>query len=262
MKYAITAIALALSAQAFAADNIYEGRGNIYKTNATLADLQSEATRLNTYTHGNTIALQIHDGQIKDLEANKADKSEVAAVNTRVDHTNKQVAANTKETVRLENVKADKSALKATDQKVAQNTSQISQQGTQISNNTTVINQHSNTLNEYGSKLEVMSSAQVDLDSRMTQYTQQTDARLNGLERDVDKLKEASAVGFAAASIQMCTQVECGFQVGVGLANSMSRNALAVQAGGAVSQNVFLAASAGKSGSTSAVGVSATYSFR
>lgn len=253
--FAITAIALALSTQAFAADNIYEGRGNIYRTNATLADLQSEATRLNSYNYGNTLAIQHHDGQIKDLQQNKADKSEVAAVNSRVDHTNKQVAANTKETVRLENVKADKSALKATDQKVAQ-------QGTQISNNTTVINQHSNTLNEYGSKLEVMSSAQVDLDSRMTQYTQQTDARLNGLERDVDKLKEASAVGFAAASIQMCTQVECGFQVGVGLANSMSRNALAVQAGGAVSQNVFLAASAGKSGSTSAVGVSATYSFR
>ena len=255
MKYAIIAIALALSAQAFATDNIYEGRGNIYRTNATLADLQSEATRLNTYTHGNSVALQIHDGQIKDLQQNKADKSEVAAVNSRVDHTNKQVAANTKETVRLENVKADKTALKATDDKVAQNT-------TQISNNTTVINQHSNTLNEYGSKLEVMSSTQVDLDSRMSQYTQQTDARLNGLERDVDKLKEASAVGFAAASIQMCTQVECGFQVGVGLANSMSRNALAVQAGGAVSQNVFLAASAGKSGSTSAVGVSANYSFR
>ena len=248
MKYAITAIALALSAQAFATDNIYEGRGNIYKTHATLADLQSEATRLNSYSHGNTLAIQHHDGQIKDLQQNKADKSEVAAVNSRVDHTNKQVAANTKETVRLENVKADKSALKATDAKVAQNT--------------TVINQHSNTLNEYGSKLEVMSAAQVDLDSRMSQYTQQTDARLNGLERDVDKLKEASAVGFAAASIQMCTQVECGFQVGVGLANSMSRNALAVQAGGAVSQNVFLAASAGKSGSTSAVGVSATYSFR
>lgn len=255
MKYAITAIAIALSAQAFATDNIYEGRGNIYKTHATLADLQSEATRLNSYSHGNTLAIQHHDGQIKDLQQNKADKSEVAAVNTRVDHTNKQVAANTKETVRLENVKADKTALKATDDKVGKNT-------TQISNNTTVINQHSNTLNEYGSKLEVMSSAQVDLDSRMTQYTQQTDARLNGLERDVDKLKEASAVGFAAASIQMCTQVECGFQVGVGLANSMSRNALAVQAGGAVSQNVFLAASAGKSGSTSAVGVSATYSFR
>lgn len=260
--FAITAIALALSTQAFAADNIYEGRGNIYRTNATLADLQSEATRLNSYNYGNTIALQIHDGQIKDLEANKADKSEVAAVNTRVDHTNKQVAANTKETVRLENVKADKSALKATDQKVAQNTSQISQQGTQISNNTTVINQHSNTLNEYGSKLDSYGASHDALASNVAQYQSRTDSRLDTLESDVRQAKEAAAVALAVAGHQFCTDLDCGVQAAVSGSTIAGKQAVAVGVGGAVSENLFFNAAFSQSGSTRGGVVSATYRLK
>ena len=255
MKYAITAIALALSAQAFAADNIYEGRGNIYKTNATLADLQSEATRLNTYTHGNTIALQIHDGQIKDLQQNKADKSEVAAVNSRVDHTNKQVAANTKETVRLENVKADKSALKATDDKVGKNT-------TQISNNTTVINQHSNTLNEYGSKLDSYGASHDALASSVAQYQSRTDSRLDTLESDVRQAKEAAAVALAVAGNQFCTDLDCGVQAAVSGSTIAGKQAVAIGVGGAVSENLFFNAAFSQSGSTRGGVVSATYRLR
>lgn len=255
MKYAIVAIALALSTQAFATDNIYEGRGNIYRTNATLADLQSEATRLNTYTNGNSVALQIHDGQIKDLQANKADKSEVAAVNSRVDHTNKQVAANTKETVRLENVKADKSALKATDQKVAQ-------QGTQISNNTTVINQHSNTLNEYGSKLDSYGASHDALSSNVAQYQSRTDSRLDTLESDVRQAKEAAAVALAVAGHQFCTDLDCGVQAAVSGSTIAGKQAVAIGVGGAVSENLFFNAAFSQSGSTRGGVVSATYRLR
>lgn len=253
--FAITAIALALSTQAFAADNIYEGRGNIYRTNATLADLQSEATRLNSYNYGNTIALQIHDGQIKDLEANKADKSEVAAVNTRVDHTNKQVAANTKETVRLENVKADKSALKATDDKVAKNT-------THINNNTTVINQHSNTLNEYGSKLDSYGASHDALSSNVAQYQNRTDSRLDTLESDVRQAKEAAAVALAVAGHQFCTDLDCGVQAAVSGSTIAGKQALAVGVGGAVSENLFFNAAFSQSGSTRGGVVSATYRLK
>lgn len=253
--FAITAITLALSAQAFAADNIYEGRGNIYRTNATLADLQSEATRLNSYNYGNTLAIQHHDGQIKDLQANKADKSEVAAVNTRVDHTNKQVAANTKETVRLENVKADKSALKATDDKVAQNT-------TQISNNTTVINQHSNTLNEYGSKLDSYGASHDALVSSVAQYQSRTDSRLDTLESDVRQAKEAAAVALAVAGNQFCTDLDCGVQAAVSGSTIAGKQAVAIGVGGAVSENLFFNAAFSQSGSTRGGVVSATYRLR
>lgn len=255
MKYAITAIAIALSAQAFAADNIYEGRGNIYRTNATLADLQSEATRLNSYNYGNTLAIQHHDGQIKDLQANKADKSEVAAVNTRVDHTNKQVAANTKETVRLENVKADKTALKATDDKVGKNT-------TQISNNTTVINQHSNTLNEYGSKLDSYGSSHDALSSNVAQYQSRTDSRLDTLESDVRQAKEAAAVALAVAGHQFCTDLNCGVQAAVSGSTIAGKQAVAIGVGGAVSENLFFNAAFSQSGSTRGGVVSATYRLK
>lgn len=260
--FAITAIALALSTQAFAADNIYEGRGNIYHTHATLADLQSEATRLNSYTNGNSVAIKIHDGQIKDLQQNKADKSEVAAVNSRVDHTNKQVAANTKETVRLENVKADKSSLKATDEKVAQQGDQISKQGTQISNNTAVINQHSSTLNEYGSKLDSYGTAHDNLASSMYQYQNQTDSRLNTLENDVREAKEAAAVALAVAGHQFCTDLNCGVQAAVSGSTIAGKQAVAIGIGGAVSENLFFNAAFSRSGATQGGVVSATYRLR
>lgn len=257
--FAITAIALALSTQVFAADNIYEGRGNIYHTKATLADLQSEATRLNTYTNGNSVAIKIHDGQIKDLQANKADRSEVQAVdkrvtqvntqvNSRINTTNKQVDKNTKETVRLENVKADKSALKATDQRV--------------SNNTTVINQHSSTLNEYGSKLDSYGSAHDTLASNMALYQNRTDSRLDTLESDVKQAKEAAAVALAVAGHQFCTDLNCGVQAAVSGSTIAGKQALAVGVGGAVSENLFFNAAFSQSGSTRGGVVSATYRLK
>jgi len=252
----------AFSVQSMAGDKtIYDGK-NIYKTHATLADLQSEATRLNSYSHGNTLAIQHHDGQIKDLQQNKADKSEVAAVNSRVDHTNKQVAANTKETVRLENVKADKSALKATDQKVSQQASQISQNTTQISNNTTVINQHSNTLNEYGSKLDSYGASHDALSSNVAQYQSRTDSRLDTLESDVRQAKEAAAVALAVAGNQFCTDLDCGVQAAVSGSTIAGKQAVAIGVGGAVSENLFFNAAFSQSGSTRGGVVSATYRLR
>jgi len=260
MKAALfTTLALAVSVNAFAGDNIYEGRGNIYRTNATLADLQSEATRLNTYTNGNSVAIKIHDGQIKDLQANKADRSEVVAVdkrvtqvntqvNARIDTTNKRVDKNTKETVRLENVKADKSALKATDERV--------------SNNTTVINQHSNTLNEYGSKLDSYGSSHDALASNMAQYQSRTDSRLDTLESDVRQAKEAAAVALAVAGHQFCTDLDCGVQAAVSGSTIAGKQALAVGVGGAVSDNLFFNAAFSQSGSTRGGVVSATYRLK
>lgn len=264
--FTITAIALALSTQVFAADNIYEGRGNIYHTKATLADLQSEATRLNTYTNGNSVAIKIHDGQIKDLKANKADRSEVVAVdkrvtqvntqvNTRIDNTNKQVDKNTKETVRLENVKADKSALKATDERVSSNT-------TRIDENTKVISQHSNTLNEYGSKLDSYGSAHDTLASNMAQYQNRTDSRLDTLESDVRQAKEAAAVALAVAGHSYCTDLDCGVQAAVSGSTIAGKQALAVGVGGAVSENLFFNAAFSQSGSTRGGVVSATYRLK
>jgi len=260
MKAALlTTLALAVSVNAFATDNIYEGRGNIYKSHATLADLQSEATRLNEYTHGNSVAIKIHDGQIKDLQANKADRSEVQAVdkrvtqvntqvNTRIDTTNKQVDKNTKETVRLENVKADKSALKSTDERV--------------SNNTTVINQHSNALNEYGSKLDSYGDAHNALASNMAQYQNRTDSRLDTLESDVKQAKEAASVALAVAGFAYCTDLDCGVQAAVSGSTIAGKQALAVGVGGAVSENLFFNAAFSQSGSTRGGVVSATYRLK
>lgn len=262
--FTITAIALALSTQAFAAEttHVYEGKGNIYKTHATLADLRTVETELNKDTNGNSVALKIHDGQIKDLQANKADRSEVVAVdkrvtqvNTRIDTTNKQVDKNTKETVRLENVKADKSALKATDERVSNNTNRINE-------NTTVINQHSNTLNEYGSKLDSYGSSHDALASNVAQYQNRTDSRLDTLESDVRQAKEAAAVALAVAGHQFCTDLDCGVQAAVSGSTIAGKQALAVGVGGAVSENLFFNAAFSQSGSTRGGVVSATYRLK
>lgn len=259
MKALLAALALTVSMGAMATDNIYEGRGNIYKTHATLADLQSEATRLNTYNYGNSVAIQIHDGQIKDLQDNKADKTQVEAVNKRVDVTNKQVAANTQEAARLEDVKADKSALKATDQKVAQNSSQIQENTSQIGQNTAAISQQGNTLNEYGSRLDSYGTSHDALASSLAQYQNRTDSRLDTLESDVRQAKEAAAVALAVAGHQFCTDLNCGVQAAVSGSTIAGKQALAVGVGGAVSENLFFNAAFSQSGATRGGVVSATY---
>jgi len=261
----LTTLALAVSVNAFAAEttHVYEGKGNIYKTHATLADLRTVETELNKDTNGNSVALKIHDGQIKDLQANKADKTEVSAVNRRVDVVAVQANANTQN-------------IKSVTERTTNNTKAIQDHETRINNNTIKgesleyatkdlqkrATQTDYTLNEYGSKLDSYGSAHDALASNMAQYQNRTDSRLDTLESDVRQAKEAAAVALAVAGHQFCTDLDCGVQAAVSGSTIAGKQALAVGVGGAVSENLFFNAAFSQSGSTRGGVVSATYRLK
>lgn len=90
MKNVISVIGLTIlaaacvpaQAQEFA--DVYKDK-QIYTTPAMLSDLRSETTRLNTYTYGNSKAIQYHGTQIEGLKQNKVDKTEFYADQKRQD---------------------------------------------------------------------------------------------------------------------------------------------------------------------------------
>lgn len=249
-----------LSSTAFA-ETIYDEK-NIYNTNATLADLQSEATRLNTYTHGNSVAI----GHLNNV---KADKTEVQAVSNRVtQNTNTinqqgvQIQGNTKETVRLEQVKADRSELKAVEGVVVNQGNTLTQHNKTLVNHQGRIETLEGVSNEYGARLDAYEASSNDLSSSLANYKASTDSRLAGLESDVQQAKEGNAVALAVAAQQFCTDLDCGFQTAASASTIHGKQAIAVGMGGAVSENLFLNAAFSKSGKTQGGAVSATYRWR
>ena len=255
--FTIATLAILASSNVLAAETIYEGRGNIYTTNATLADLQSEATRLNTYTHGNSVAI----GHLNNV---KADKTEVQAVSNRVtQNTNTinqqgiQIQTNTKETVRLEQVKADRSELKAVEGVVVSQGNTLTQHNKTLVNHQGRIETLEGVSNEYGARLDAYEASYADLSSTVANYN----TRLHSVEKNVKEAKESAAIALAVAGHHFNTDPEAGFQMALSGATTGGEQAIALGAGGAINRKWFVNAGVSKSGSTSGAVVSATYSF-
>ncbi|ALH46257.1 hypothetical protein POR1_52 [Pseudomonas phage POR1] len=238
MKSLIIAALMLLSVSAVAADNIYEGRGNIYKTPATLADLQSEATRLNTYTHGNSVAIKIHDGQIKDLQQTKVDRTEFVKDQQRQDAAQKDTAG-----------KVDGLAARAdsSDLALIRETSRNDSQDVRL-------NGHDQQLANQDAVNAAVASSLAGM------YTDMGGLRseVRKASREAKEAKAGAAVALAVAAQQFSTDRSAGFQTAVSAATIGGYQALAVGAGGAITDTVFLNAAVSKASNQTGAAVSLT----
>lgn len=260
-----TLIALALAAAtlpAFAADPnpVYDGR-DLYNTNATLADLLSEATRLNTYNHGNTIALQIHDGQIVGLQQDQVRQdAEFKADQARQD-----------------------AAQRATDNRVTNNTKRIDNHETRITSNTTNIGRLNARADD--SDLAMIRETQRNdgQDARLAGHDQrfaQQDAvnealstkigglytDMSGLRGEVRQARREAKQARAAASAALAVaghqfDIHGGFQTAVSASTMGGYQALAIGAGGAISDRVFINGAVTTSSNQTGAVLSGTYSW-
>lgn len=238
MKSLIIAALMLLSVSAVAADNIYEGRGNIYKTNATLADLQSEATRLNTYTHGNSVAIKIHDGQIKDLQQTKVDRTEFVKDQQRQDAVQRDTGN-----------KVDGLAARAdsTDLALIGHTERNDGQDARL-------NGHDQQLANQDAVNAAVSSSLAGM------YTDMGGLRneVRKASREAKEAKAGAAVALAVAAQQFSTDRSAGFQTAISAGTLGGYQALAIGAGGAISDTVFLNAALSKASNQTGAAVSLT----
>lgn len=251
-----TLIAIALTAAAlpaFAAD-IYEGRGNIYTTPATLADLLTERTELNTYTNGNSVAIKIHDGQIKDLQQDqvrqdaefKADQARQDAAqrasNVRIDNHETRITSNTTNIQRL-GARADD-----TDLQLVGQTQWNQRQDARLDG-------HDQRFAQQDAVNEALSTKIGGL------YTDMSGLRgeVRQARREAKQARAAASAALAVAGQQFDTKG--GFQTAVSASTMGGYQAIAVGLGGAVNDRVFINGAFTTSSNQTGAVLSGTYSW-
>ena len=208
----LAAACIPAQAQEFA--DVYKDK-QIYTTPAMLSDLRSETTRLNTYTYGNSKAIQYHSTQIEGLKQNKVDKTEFYADQKRQDDA----------------------------------VQSLNDQATQIHN---TINNHGDTLSSHQHQIDSLSST-------MGSQVQSAMDEARQARKEAKEAKAAAAVALAVAGQQFNTQGS--FQTAISASTVGGNQALAVGAGGALNEKVFINAAIATSGNQTGGVVSATYAW-
>lgn len=240
MKSLIIAALLLVSVSAVAADTaaIYEGRGNIYKTNATLADLRHVETELNQDTHGNTLGIASNAGRITVLENTKVDRTEFVKDQQRQD----AVQRDTGNKVDSLAARADSSDLA-----LIRETSRNDGQDVRLSD-------HDRQLANQDAVNAAVSSSLAGM------YTDMGGLRseVRKASREAKEAKAGASVALAVAAQQFSTDRSAGFQTAVSAATLGGYQALAVGAGGAITDTVFLNAAVSKASNQTGAAVSLT----
>lgn len=253
----VTLIALAsVSATAAETTAVYEGRGNIYKTGATLADLRHVETELNKDTNGNSVAIKV-----------LAEKTD--ATNFRVDVVAVQANANS------QNIK---------DLRVRTNinTAAIADHETRITGNTNQVNAVQYATKSLQARADDSDLAMVGVqqvnqrqDIRLAQqdavnealstsvaglYTDMSGLRgeVRQARREAKEAKAGAAVALAVAAQQFSTDRSAGFQTAVSASTVGGYQALAVGVGGAITETVFVNGALSKSSNQPGAALSVT----
>lgn len=101
-----------------------------------------------------------------------------------------------------------------------------------------------------------------DMDQRLGGRLDSQQSQINKNSRDIKEAKNAAAAALAVAAHQFSTDRSAGFQTAISAATIGGSQAIAVGAGGAVSENVFINAAFTKSGSVTGGAVSGTYRWK
>lgn len=240
MKAIIAALLVSVSLSAVAADTaaVYEGRGNIYKTNATLADLRHVETELNQDTHGNTLGIASNAGRITVVEQTKVDRSEFVKDQQRQDAAQRDTGN-----------KVDGLAARAdsTDLALIGHTERNDGQDVRL-------NGHDQQLANQDAVNAAVSSSLAGM------YTDMGGLRneVRKASREAKEAKAGAAVALAVAAQQFSTDRSAGFQTAISAGTIGGYQALAIGAGGAISDTVFLNAALSKASNQTGAAVSLT----
>lgn len=101
-----------------------------------------------------------------------------------------------------------------------------------------------------------------DMDQRLGGRLDSQQSQINKNSRDIKEAKNAAAGALAVAAHQFSTDRSAGFQTAISAATIGGSQAIAVGAGGAVSENVFINAAFTQSGSVTGGAVSGTYRWK
>lgn len=125
-------------------------------------------------------------------------------------------------------------------------------QQTQINTNTT-------TNNRQDTQISNLQSYASDMDQRLGGRLDSQQSQINDLKRDTKQAKEAAAGALAVAGHQFSTDKSAGFQAALSAATIGGKQAIAIGAGGAITEKFFVNAAFTQSGSTTGGVVSGTY---
>lgn len=107
-----------------------------------------------------------------------------------------------------------------------------------------------------------LQSYAADMDQRLGGRLDSQQSQINSLKRDTKEAKEAAAGALAVAGQQFSTDKSAGFQTAISAATIGGKQAIAIGAGGAVTETVFINAAITKAGSTTGGVISGTYRFQ
>ncbi len=124
------------------------------------------------------------------------------------------------------------------------------------------INTNTTTNTRQDTQIGNLQSYAADMDQRLGGRLDSQQSQINSLKHDTKEAKEAAAGALAVAGQQFSTDKSAGFQAALSAATIGGKQALAIGAGGAVTENVFINAAFTKSGSTTGGVVSTTYRFK
>lgn len=145
---------------------------------------------------------------------------------------------------------------------INQHTSQITTINDVNAAQQTQINTGAAINNRQDGQIGQLQSYASDMDQRLGGRLDSQQSQINKNSRDIKEAKNAAAGALAVAAHQFSTDRSAGFQTAISAATIGGSQAIAVGAGGAVSENVFINAAFTQSGSVTGGAVSGTYRWK
>ena len=275
------ALALALASQVTYAGrcdgNQGNGNGNICtpvtqpETPAQGETDREYTARVHTYVHGNSIAIQHLDKRQEATEAtvvthgNRLDghDRELASHGNRLDGHDRELASQGKRQEATEATGATHgNRLDGHDRELASQGKALGSTQKVVKAQGEVLDSHSDILASHGAAIHAQANYSVGnraMISSLYDRANEHEARISSLERRMDELNEANAIALAVAGHQFNTQG--GFQTAVSMSTMNGKQALAIGAGGAINERLFINAGVAQSGSTSGGVVSSTIAW-
>ena len=202
---------------------------------------RQEATEATVATHGNRL-----DGHDREL----------ASQGSRLDGHDRQLASQGKA------IEQTQATQVAHGQRLDGQDKQLATQGKALEQTQETVASHSDILASHGAAIHAQANYSVDnraMISSLYDRANDHESRISSLERRMDELNEANAIALAVAGHQFNTQG--GFQTAVSISTMNGKQALAIGAGGAINERLFINAGVAQSGSTSGGVVSSTYAW-
>ena len=256
MKRSAIMLVLSICSAPVFAETIYDGRGDLNKTPAMLSDVLSEVTRLNAYGHGNTLGVASNAGRITVLEGSQVQQDK--AIAGKVDRSEFVKDQQRQDAATSGNAKA----IAANSATLSSHQATLGQHGRTLGVHSDQISALERSRGEYATRLDNQDAAIVALDreyqGRFADVSAGVDRALDRSERAL----EGATASLAVAGQQFSTDPAAGVQVAVSAASMSGKQALAIGAGGAVSENLFFNAAISKSGNTTGGVISGTFAFR